>query len=249
MVAVSTRQARIRIGTSGWHYRHWAGRFYPHDLKSDAYLGFYARHFATVEINSTFYGLPTRETLAAWCDAAPDGFVFASKASRYITHMKKLKDPVDGITRFFAALDLLGDRMGPVLFQTPPNWRVNTGRLADFLAVLPAGRRVAFEFRDRSWFTPAVFEVLARHGAALCAYDLSGYRSPVRVTADFTYIRLHGPAEPYRGTYDGRTLAGWARRFRRWRARDIDVYCYFDNDERGHAVADASRLAAMVAGA
>jgi uncharacterized protein YecE (DUF72 family) len=238
-------RGRIHIGTSGWHYPHWRGPFYPPGLKPDGYLDHYARHFNTVEINNTFYKLPARETLADWRARTPAGFVFACKASRYITHMKKLKDPADSTRAFFAAVDALGGKLGPVLFQLPPRWRADPARLAGFLAALPGGRRYVFEFRDESWFTTGVYDVLAEHNAALCAYDLGGNRSPVERTADFAYVRLHGPGGPYQGRYDGRTLAGWARRFDRWRADGADVYCYFDNDEKGFAVDDARRLMEM----
>lgn len=235
----------LHIGTSGWHYDHWRERFYPEDLKSDERLAYYARHFATVEINNTFYKLPTKKTLAAWRDGTPSGFLFACKASRFITHMKKLKDPEQAFTRFFDAVATLEPKLGPILFQLPPRWRVNAGRLAAFLETLPSGRRYAFEFRDETWFTPEVLDLLAEHGAALCAYDIAGRRSPIEVTADFVYVRLHGPGAAYEGSYDGRTLRGWQRRFDRWAADGKDVYCYFDNDQKAYAVGDALRLLEM----
>jgi len=234
------------IGTSGWHYKHWAGPFYPSDLRPDAYLGHYARHLATVEINSTFYRLPKAETLAAWRDATPEGFVFACKASRYITHMKKLRDPKESSRRFFAAIETLEEKLGPILFQLPPRWRLNLDRLSAFLKALPAGPRAAFEFRDESWFEPAVYELLARHKAAFCIYELAGNLSPIEVTADFVYLRLHGPGAAYRGSYDNDTLADWAARLLTWRKAGLDAFVYFDNDEKGHAVRDARRLSTMV---
>jgi uncharacterized protein YecE (DUF72 family) len=237
--------ARIVIGTSGWYYDHWIGPFYPEGMRPEAFLPYYAERFAAAEINNTFYQLPHRETLESWRDATPREFAFACKASRYITHMKKLKDPRDSIRRFMAVTEALGDKLGPILFQLPPRWHVDVGRLADFLDALPAGRRYAFELRDESWFCDAVYEALKRHGAAFCVYDLDGRRSPVRSTADFVYVRLHGPRERYRGRYDGRTLFGWARRFRHWRDEGLDVYCFFDNDENGYAPRDALRLKQM----
>jgi uncharacterized protein YecE (DUF72 family) len=238
---------KIHIGTSGWHYAHWVGPFYPEGTEPHAFLAYYARGLHSVEINSTFYRLPEPATLAEWRDITPDGFVFACKASRYITHMKKLKDPARTIRRFLAAVATLGGKLGPILFQLPPRWRVDVERLARFLAALPEQFRFAFEFRDESWFTPEVCDLLARHGAAFAAYDLDGRRSPVRVTAGFVYVRLHGPDGPYRGQYDGRTLAGWARHITAWREAGLDVFCYFDNDEAGYAPQDAMRLAGMVA--
>jgi len=237
----------IHIGTSGWHYPHWVGPFYPEGTRPEDFLGFYARRFGSVEINSAFYRLPDRATFARWRDGTPRGFLFACKASRYITHMKKLKDPAQSTTRFFDAAAALGDKLGPILFQLPPRWRADTARLARFLEALPGGFRYAFEFRDPSWFTPPVRKLLAAHGAALCIYDLDRRRSPVAVTADFVYLRLHGPDGPYRGKYDGRTLFGWTRRVIAWRKSGLDVFCYFDNDEKGYAPADALQLARMVA--
>jgi uncharacterized protein YecE (DUF72 family) len=242
-----TAVGRIHIGTSGWHYAHWVGPFYPTGMRPDAFLGFYADRFGSVEINRTFYRLPTPAALAAWRQGTPPGFVFACKASRFITHMKKLRDP-EQMTRFFDAVALLGDKLGPILFQLPPRWGVDADRLAAFLDRVPRGFRYAFEFRDESWFTPPVLRLLERHGAALCAYDFDGRRSPVRLTARFAYVRLHGPGDRYRGSYDDAALSRWARRLSAWAAAGVDAYCYFDNDEAGHAAADAARLAAMIAG-
>ncbi len=241
-----TGGGKLHIGTSGWHYPHWRGPFYPKGMAARAFLGFYAERFGAVEINNTFYRLPTPATLAAWRAATPAGFLFACKASRYITHMKKLSDPAAATRRLFDRVTLLGPKLGPILFQLPPHWHLDAGRLAQFLAALPRGFRFAFEFRDESWFAPPVFRLLERHGAAACAYDLGGRRAPIRVTADFVYVRLHGPGDPYRGRYDGRTLAAWARRARAWRQSGLDVHCYFDNDEAGHAAEDALRLQALL---
>lgn len=236
----------VRIGTSGWHYRHWVGPFYPEGTKPAGFLGFYARRFRSVEINSSFYRLPQRATLAAWREATQPGFVFACKVSRTITHMKKLKDAEAATRRFFAVVTALGEKLGPLLFQLPPHWGADPGRLGAFLAGLPRGFRLAFEFRDESWFSPPIFRLLEQHGAACCAYDLDEKRSPVRVSANFVYLRLHGPDGPYRGRYDGRTLAGWARRLENWQRSGLDAYCYFDNDEAGYAAEDALRLAGML---
>lgn len=236
----------ILVGTSGWHYKHWVGSFYPEGLRPKGFLAFYARHFATTEVNNTFYNLPKPETLAAWRDGTPESFVFACKASRYITHMKKLRDPLESSRRFLAAMEMLGEKLGPMLFQLPPRWRLNLGRLGAFLETLPAGRRTAFEFRDESWFEPAVYELLARHNAAFCIYDLAGQAAPREVTADFVYLRLHGPGKAYQGSYSDDALAGWAARLLTWRKAGLDAFVYFDNDEKGYAVRDARRLSAMI---
>jgi uncharacterized protein YecE (DUF72 family) len=144
----------LRVGTSGWHHPHWVGPFYPPGTRPDRFLGLYTRHFGSAEINNTFYRLPTPAAVAGWREATPPGFLFAAKGSRFITHMKKLKDPAEGLRRYLEPLALLGDKLGPVVFQLPPRWRLDLGRLAAFLGMLPAGRRFAFEFRDQSWFAP-----------------------------------------------------------------------------------------------
>lgn len=239
---------RIHIGTAGWHYRHWVGPFYPEGTKPGDFLAWYARSFTSVEIDNTFYHLPERAILAGWREATPPGFVFACKASRYITHMKKLGDPARSVARFFGAISALENKLGPVLFQLPSRWRVDVEKLARFIEALPPGYRYAFEFRDESWFVPEVRALLQDYGAALCISDFNGRCSPILVTAGFAYVRLHGPDAPYRGTYDKRALENWRRRCLEWSHNGLDVYCYFDNDEAGYAAQDAARLAAMVAG-
>lgn len=236
----------IRIGTSGWNYGDWKGRFYPADTKPDDFLRRYAEAFRTVEINNTFYNIPKERAVRSWRESVPEDFVFACKVSRYVTHMKKLKDPDAGLKRFFGAVETLGERLGPILFQLPPNWRVNPERLGELLRRLPSSRRYAFEFRDKSWFDRSILDLLKEHNAALCIYDLEGWQAPATVTADFTYVRLHGPERRYEGHYDGRTLAGWAKRFVRWSDDEIDVYCYFDNDQGACAPIDAGRLIEQV---
>ena len=236
------RRGRIWIGTSGWQYDHWIGPVYEEGLDSRAWLARYARSLDSVEVNSTFYGLPSAAAVTAWRDATPADFLFAVKASRYITHMKKLKDPAESVRRFFAAIEPLGEKLGPVLFQLPPRWRANADRLEVFLAALPAGHRYAFEFRDASWHCGEVYAALARHNAAFCIFDLAGDQTPTEATADFAYIRLHGPDGAYRGNYGERALTGWARRIADWRETGLDCYCYFDNDEAGYAFANAVRL-------
>ncbi|MFW6379224.1 MAG: DUF72 domain-containing protein [Guyparkeria sp.] len=236
------------IGTSGWNYRHWRERFYPSGLPAAEWLSFYARRFSTVEINATFYRLPRIETVESWRDSVPPGFRFAVKASRYITHLKKLKDPASSTVRFFERIDRLGDRLGPILFQLPPRWRVNVDRLGTFLESLPRGYRYAFEFRDPSWWTPAIHDLLAAHGAACCEFDLDGQTGPRWTTADFVYLRLHGPDGPYQGSYDDDSLQEWARMIRSRETEGRDVHCYFDNDAEAQAPGDAQRLVECLAG-
>ena len=239
-------QRQSRIGTSGWQYKHWRGPFYPEKLPLRAWLPYYAEHFDTVEVNNSFYRLPTEETFAKWRDTTPPGFVFAVKASRYLTHFKRLIEPAEPIARLFSRIDVLGDKLGPVLFQLPPRWSVDVERLRLFLAELPRGRRYAMEFRDPSWETPAVWRLLERHNVARCVYELAGYTAPLEDTADFVYLRLHGPSSSkYAGSYDARALERWARWLDRSalpNGRKRDVYVYFDNDQAGYAAANAAAL-------
>jgi len=235
------------IGTSGWSYDGWAERFYPPLLPTSDRLAFYARHFQTVEINATFYRLPEPATVSRWNDATSGTFRFAAKASRFITHMKKLKDPETSLTRFFRSIAGLAEKCGLILFQLPPHWHANPDRLTDFLQALPAGYRYAFEFRDRSWYNGKVFAALTDYAAALCIHDLAGCQSPVETTADFVYLRLHGPDGRYGGKYGKAALRGWAQQIARLNAQGRDVYCYFNNDAKANAVADALTLKDLVA--
>jgi len=245
----------VLIGTSGWHYTHWRGPFYPVELPTREMLGFYCARFATVEINNSFYRLPGLETFRAWAASAPDDFVFAVKGSRFITHNKKLKDPEQTVPKLMAAVAGLEGKLGPILFQLPPSWGLDLARLAAFLAALPQRLdgvpgpvRYAFEFRNPSWFAEEVLDLLAQAGAALCIYELAGQRSPLAATAAHVYVRLHGPGAAYEGSYDEATLAGWAERMLGWAGEGRLVFCYFDNDQYGYAVRDALRLRAMVEG-
>lgn len=234
----------MHIGTSGWAYPHWRGRFYPLDMDGSEWLAFYAKHFASVEVNRSFYRLPERAVFAAWRQQTPAAFVFSVKASRYITHMKKLREPEHTLPPLLDAVFGLEDKLGVLLFQLPPRWRADVGRLDAFLAALPRGQRVAFELRDPCWHNAAVMALLARHNAAFCIYDLAGFESPRAVTADFVYLRLHGPGAAYCGRYGRRSLTGWAN----WLAQQsvAAAYVYFDNDQAAYAVQDALELKAML---
>jgi len=232
----------IHIGTSGWHYRHWAERFYPDGLNSAAWLGYYAREFGCVEINNSFYQLPSPEKLAQWRAQTPEGFLFALKASRYITHMKKLRDCAQPLAVLLGVARCLGDRLAAVLFQLPPRWRVNVERLAGFLDLLPDDLQCAFEFRDPSWHVEGVYALLREHAVGLCQFDLAGLQSPPVVTAGLVYVRLHGPREAYSGRYTDTALKAWADRLRGWDAQGHDVLVFFDNDQDACAVHDARRL-------
>lgn len=239
-------RANMHIGTSGWSYDHWNRLFYPAGLAPRDRLAYYARHFRSVEIDSTFYHLPTEQTLQSWANSVPADFRFAVKASRHITHLKKLSDPGPALSQLMGRLEQLGDKLGPVLFQLPPHWAPNLERLAAFLKALPQDFRYAMEFRDPRWFDPRVYDLLAQHAVALCIADFDGRVSPLQVTTNLVYVRLHGPDGPYRGEYSGHALQGWSDMLKRWRREARKVYCYFDNDESAHAVQDALRLQEMV---
>lgn len=236
----------IIVGTSGWSYPHWSGPFYPLDLPESEWLAYYAGWFTSVEINNTFYQLPSVHTLAQWRATVPAGFEFAVKASRYITHMKKLRDPAETVPRFLERMDTLGSALGPILFQLPPRWRAAPDRLQQFLAALPDGYRYVFEFRDPSWFGPGIRALLEHAGCAFCIHEFAGEHSPLMVTANLVYVRLHGPGAAYQGSYSDSTLRGWARALGEWADAGHDVRCYFDNDDAGHAVANAARLADLL---
>jgi uncharacterized protein YecE (DUF72 family) len=220
---------------------HWRGDFYPAELPSSSWLRYYAARFDTVEINNSFYRLPEASTFASWRQRAPRGFVYAVKASRYLTHMKKLKDPDDPIRLFFNRAKRLGRTLGPVLYQLPPRWPVNLDRLDAFLAALSRRRRHTIEFRDPSWYSDAVFERLARSRVSLCLHDMQGSVSPRLPVGPFVYVRFHG-AQKYAGRYADAALDAWAD----WLAARVKegtpVYAYFNNDTGGHAPRDATRL-------
>ncbi len=234
--------AEIRIGTSGWHYKHWVGNFYPPRWPASKMLSHYLQHFNSVELNNTFYMLPKESSLLAWREATPPDFLFAGKGSRFITHMKKLKDVEQGLDRYLAAITVLQPKLGPILFQLPPNLGLNLERFESFLAILPTDLRFAFEFRHPEWEMPDVYQLLRRFGAAYCIFDLAGYHTPIHVTSPFAYVRLHGPGGKYQGSYSEEILQRWAGQIRDWSA-DLDaVYIYFDNDDSGHAPRNALRL-------
>jgi uncharacterized protein YecE (DUF72 family) len=239
----------IRIGTSGFHYKHWIGPFYPEKTSTERMLQYYVRHFDTLELNNTFYRLPTVAAFEFWRDSTPENFVFAIKASRFITHNKKLKDPENAIDNLIPRAENLRRKLGPILFQLPPRWKVNLERLKGLLEILPRKHRYAFEFRETSWMNPEVYRVLQRFNAAFCIYELAGYHSPLDVTADFTYVRLHGPAAgKYQGSYSSAQLKQWARQIEGWSKTLKAIYVYFDNDEAGYAAKNALTLKKMTLG-
>jgi len=244
--SVVTARGGIHIGTSGWHYKHWRGPFYPEKLPATKWLDYYTRHFDTVELNNTFYRLPLESGLDIWRESTPKGFCFAAKGSRFLTHMKKLKDPEAGVGKFFERVDRLGKKLGPIVFQLPPWWEVNAERLEGFLDALPPRHRYAFELRNPTWHTPEIYRILRRHNAAFCIFEIAGFHSPCEVTANWTYIRLHGPGGAYQGSYPEATLQRWAERIGAWRTELRAVYIYFDNDQAAYAVENALELKRLV---
>jgi len=236
----------IHIGTSGWHYNHWKGPFYPSKHRQKDFLSFYADRFGTVEINNSFYRLPTEDALKTWESSVPPGFIFSVKASRYITHMKKLKGVEKALGSFLERVDLLKPKLGPILFQLPGKWRFNKERFFEFLEMLPGEYRYAFEFRDPSWQNPEAHAAMKTLGVAFCIFEIDHYLSPKETTADFIYVRLHGPDGAYKGKYGNCLLYGWAGAFSTWSDMGMEIFCYFDNDDRGYAPGDARLLQEMV---
>jgi uncharacterized protein YecE (DUF72 family) len=232
------------IGTSGWQYRHWRGRLYG-ELPQSKWFDAYVEAFATVELNVTFYRQPKPAVFEAWARRVPDGFVFAVKASRFLSHVKRLRDPADSVELLMAGAARLGDHLGPILIQLPPDLAAEPERLDETLAAFPPGIRVTVEPRNRTWFEPDSMAVLERHGAALCWADRRRPLTPVLATADWGYIRFHGGLSSPRGCYREDALAAWAERIRLgWRA-DADVFAYFNNDFHGCAPRDAGTFAEL----
>lgn len=236
----------VHVGTSGWQYASWRGVLYADSLPTTRWLERYAEVFSTVENNSAFYRLPSFDTFASWRKRTPDGFVMSVKASRYLTHIKRLSDPAEPVSRFLAAAAGLGDRLGPVLVQLPPTLRVELGRLAACLAGFPSGIRVAVEPRHESWWIDDVRELLRAHDAALCWADVRGRpRTPLWRTASWGYVRLHeGAAQPW-PSYGDRALRTWCRRLATTWPDRADVFVYFNNDPNGAAVRNALRFTSI----
>ena len=231
---------RVHIGTSGWTYEHWLRRFYT-GAKGESRLRQYARSFRSVEINASFYKMPTEQAMATWLAETPEDFVFTAKTSRFITHRKRLREPEVHIPIFFGRIAALGPKLGAVLIQLPPSFARDLDRLRAFCERLPP-RRYAVEFRHESWWTEEVHAYLRERNLAFCLFHLAGRETPEVVTADFVYIRLHGPGAAYQGSYDDATLRRWQAKIEGWRAEGRDVFIYFDNDEKAYAAEDARRL-------
>ncbi|MBU6462300.1 MAG: DUF72 domain-containing protein [Bradyrhizobium sp.] len=235
--------AHVHIGTSGWHYDSWRGPFFPKGLPLKHQLQYYASQFDSTELNGVFYRTPTQEAVQSWRDQTGKDFIFTWKASKFITHWKRLSgNSVNSLALLENRLSLLGVKAGPVLFQLPPNFRADPDRLGDFVDLLNPTRHYSFEFRHASWYCSPVLKLLARRNIALCISDHHDAPAPWRRTADFIYIRGHGPGGRYKGHYSDEALSDWATRIRGWKRRGYDVYVYFDNDQKSAAPADALKL-------
>ncbi len=230
------------IGTSGWHYEHWRGRFYPSDLPRSQWLEFYARYFSTVELNNSFYRLPSENAFTSWFKSTPPHFTFAVKVSRFITHIKRLTDTGEAANRFINSARILSTKLGPLLYQLPPDVPRNDTRLEAFLAALPQEVKHVFEFRNKSWLDEGIFDILRRHHAGFCIFDMPGTRTPLVATADFAYIRFHGSASLYSSYYSDEELAGWAKQIAELSRNLKTIYIYFNNDTQAFAVENAMKL-------
>jgi uncharacterized protein YecE (DUF72 family) len=238
--------AHTLIGTSGWHYDSWRGPFFPPGLRIKDQLRYYATQFPTTELNGVFYRTPTEDAVRGWRDQTPVDFIFAWKASKFITHWKRLSGRSENSLELLESrLSLLGKKAGPILFQLPPQFARNDERLASFFKMLNRKRRYVFEFRHPSWYTPRVLRLLSDENIALCISDHADAPAPWKRTADFVYVRGHGPGGRYRGHYTPATLAKWHKAVKAWRSRGFDTYVYFDNDQKSAAPLDGLRLQTM----
>jgi uncharacterized protein YecE (DUF72 family) len=232
----------IRIGTSGWYYNHWAGKFYPANLPKSKWFEYYAKQFDTVEINNTFYHLPKKKSVQRWYELAPKGFVYTVKANRYITHIKRLKGVSEPLERFFKMAGLLKEKLGPVLYQLPPSLHKDLDLLKAFIKLLPKRGLSVFEFRHKSWYDEETLKLLDEKGAAFCIHDLGGLKTPRVITGDVIYIRFHGPTGRYAGNYTKKALQKWADWIKEHKKEVRSVYAYFNNDVAGHAIRNAKQI-------
>jgi uncharacterized protein YecE (DUF72 family) len=239
----------VFIGTSGWTYDGWRGPFYPEDLATKHWLPWYATQFPTVEIDGSFYRTPSLQAVRGWRDRTPEGFLFSWKASKYITHWKRLSEKSENsIALMETRLKALSPKVAVVLFQLPPQFAKNRERLASFFKLLPRRYRYAFEFRHPSWYEDDILDLLRDHDAALCLSDHRDAPAPWQVTARHVYVRGHGPTGEYKDRYPDKTLRLWARAVRTWRRQRRTVFVYFDNDWKSAAPKDARRLIELVEG-
>ncbi|GAB6282830.1 MAG: DUF72 domain-containing protein [Ignavibacterium sp.] len=239
---MSNQKNIFHIGTSGWNYPHWKGLFYPDDLSQTKWLQFYASKFSTVELNSTFYHLPKEKTYENWKNKVSKNFIFSVKASRFITHIKKLNNVEENLKIFLDGVKLLKEKLGPILFQLPPNFKYDLERLNNFINFLPKKYFYTFEFRDKSWWNDEIYTLLKKNNCAFCIFELDELLSPKEITTDFIYVRLHGHKKRYGGDYGLELLNQWAEFFIKQMNSNKNIYCYFDNDENAYAIKNAGEL-------
>lgn len=240
-----SNMAKVFVGTSGWIYGHWDGVFYPQGLPYKEKLEYFAKRFKTTEINYSFYHLPRPATFRNWARRVPQGFVFSVKASRFITHIKRLKGVKEPTDTFIKNAESLGKKLGPILFQFPPSFKADLKRLEAFLKILPKKHRFAFEFRHPSWFCEEVYKLLKKYRTALCIADSPGYPKEIKATAGFVYIRMHGSKKLFSSEYTPKELQEWAGIIKAFLKQKKDVFVYFNNDAAGFAVKNATQLLKM----
>ncbi|HIP53419.1 MAG TPA: DUF72 domain-containing protein [Chromatiales bacterium] len=234
--------APLCVGTSGWHYQHWRGVFYPDGVAVHDWLNYYSRHFSCVEVNNSFYRFPSEKAVRGWLEHTPPDFRFALKANRAITHLARLRVRHQTLDHMIEVAQMFGDRLLALLFQLPPRWRKDIDQLRRFLERLPAGFEYVMEFRDHSWLDEEVYALLRDYRVAFCQYELAGFRTPLEVTSERVYIRLHGPGAAYSGSYEDPALGEWAGRILAHQTAGRQVAIFFDNDEAGCAVQNARTL-------
>jgi uncharacterized protein YecE (DUF72 family) len=232
--------AKWRIGTSGWNYKHWKEIFYPQQLPVSKWLDFYSSQFDSVEVNATFYRLPKPESVDKWYEKSPEGFLWAVKGNKFITHTRRLKNPKEPLERLYTSLERLREKLGPILFQLPPSLSFDKRLFTSFCENLNPTYQHVLEVRHPSWLDSQAFEILRRYSMAFCLSDTAGkYPYHEEITTDFLYIRLHGSQKLYASEYSEDELQQWARKIKNW---DMETYLYFDNDFQGFAVKNAKRL-------
>lgn len=240
-----SRQDKIFIGTSGWQYYHWRGTFYPENLPTKDWLKYYSQHFQTAEINSSFYHLPRETTFKNWANKTPESFLFAVKVWRRITHLKKLKNIQEDFKTFYERALALGEKFGPLLFQFPPNFKINLEKLENLgrlIRKIDKEKHCSFEFRNQSWFTNKVYQILEKYNLALCWADTPCYPYEEIITADYVYIRLHGHTDLYASKYTKKQLMDYVQKIKKLADKGKTIYVYFDNDAFGHAIENAQEL-------
>jgi uncharacterized protein YecE (DUF72 family) len=233
---------KLHIGTSGFSYDHWKGVFYPERLKSRQWLEFYCRSFDTVELNSSFYHLPAAKVVDSWRERTPGDFVYAVKASRYITHRLKLSGVDESLKLLYDRMEHLGPKLGPILFQLPPSMKIDPNKLSKFCGLLKDNHRHVFEFRHESWDTGETMSILREHNSCACFVSMPGIESVEEVTSDFVYIRFHGAEKLYASKYTKKQLGAWRDLINEYRKSNLDIYAYFNNDYNAFAVENALTL-------